>query len=73
MKTLQERINELETPAKFYLQNLYDALAEAIVIPNEMLPVDLRQHKEHEVGTLASDDGHVYGRTCAEVLKMVGE
>ena len=40
MKTLQERIDELETPAKFYLQNLYDALAEAIVIPNEMLPED---------------------------------
>jgi hypothetical protein len=69
MKTLQERINELETPAKFYLQNLYDALAEAIVIPNEMLPVDLRQYKEFDTGSIGSDDGEVYGRTCAELLK----
>jgi hypothetical protein len=69
MKTLQERINELETPAKFYLQNLYDALAEAIVIPNEMLPVDLRQYKEFDTGSIGSDDGEVYGRTCAELMK----
>ena len=69
MKTLQERINELETPAKFYLQNLYDALAEAIVIPNEMLPVDLRQYKEFDTGSIGSDDGQVYGRTCAELMK----
>ena len=69
MKTLQERINELETPAKFYLQNLYDALAEAIVIPNEMLPVDLRQYKEFDTGSVGSDDGQVYGRTCAELMK----
>ena len=69
MKTLQERINELETPAKFYMQNLYDALAEAIVIPNEMLPVDLRQYKEFDTGSIGSDDGEVYGRTCAELLK----
>ena len=69
MKTLQERIDELETPAKFYLQNLYDALAEAIVIPNEMLPVDLRQYKEFDTGSIGSDDGEVYGRTCAELLK----
>ena len=69
MKTLQERINELETPAKFYLQNLYDALAEDIVIPNEMLPVDLRQYKEFDTGSIGSDDGEVYGRTCAELMK----
>ena len=69
MKTLQERIDELETPAKFYLQNLYDALADAIVIPNEMLPVDLRQHKEFESGSIGSEDGQVYGRTCAELMK----
>jgi len=69
MKTLQERIDELETPAKFYLQNLYDALAEAIVIPNEMLPVDLRQYKEFDTGSIGSDDGEVYGRTCAELMK----
>ena len=69
MKTLQERIDELETPAKFYLQNLYDALAEAIVIPNEMLPVDLRQYKEFDTGSVGSDDGQVYGRTCAELMK----
>jgi hypothetical protein len=69
MKTLQERINELETPAKFYMQNLYDALAEAIVIPNEMLPVDLRQYKEFDTGSIGSDDGEVYGRTCAELMK----
>ena len=69
MKTLQERINELETPDKFYLQNLYDALAEAIVIPNEMLPVDLRQYKEFDTGSIGSEDGQVYGRTCAELMK----
>ena len=69
MKTLQERINELETPAKFYLQNMYDALAEAIVIPNEMLPVDLRQYKEFDTGSIGSEDGQVYGRTCAELMK----
>ena len=69
MKTLQERINELETPARFYLQNLYDALADAIVIPNEMLPVDLRQYKEFESGSIGSDDGQVYGRTCADLMK----
>ena len=69
MKTLQERIDELETPAKFYLQNLYDALADAIVIPNEMLPVDLRQYKEFDTGSVGSDDGQVYGRTCADLMK----
>jgi hypothetical protein len=69
MKTLQERINELETPAKFYLQNLYDALAEAIVIPNEMLPEEYRQYKEFDTGSIGSDDGQVYGRTCAELMK----
>jgi len=69
MKTLQERIDELETPAKFYLQNLYDALAEAIVIPNEMLPEDCRQYKEFDTGSIGSEDGQVYGRTCAELLK----
>ena len=70
MKTLQERIDELETPAKFYLQNLYDALAEAIVIPNEMLPEEYRQYKKFDTGSIGSEDGQVYGRTCAELMNL---
>ena len=67
-KTQQERINELQTPAKYYLQNLYDALADAIVINNDALPEHLRQYKEWDFD---ANGDRVYGSTVAEINRRL--
>ena len=69
--TIQEQIDQVESPvARELLQGLHDAFAEAIVIPNHLLPEEYRQIKEFDVGSVGSPDGKVYGRTAAQVLKL---
>ena len=43
--TLTEQIDDLKTPAKGLLRNLYDAWADALIIPNELLPQRMRSQK----------------------------
>jgi hypothetical protein len=69
MDTLQDKINALETPAKMYLQNLYDALADAIVIRNDALPDEYQQTNQFENGGVVGC-GKFYGRTIAEIEKI---
>jgi hypothetical protein len=52
--TLTEQISALQTPAKHLLQGLYDAFADAIVIPNSYLPERLHSKR---------------GRTVADLMK----
>jgi hypothetical protein len=53
--------------------------ADAIVIPNEMLPADMRQTKEWEMGTVGGEDEatyedkKVFGRTASELQNIVAE
>ena len=72
-KTQQERINELQTPAKYYLQNLYDALADAMIISNDILPEHLQSHKEFETGDIHNLDGHFYGTSVADINKRLNK
>jgi hypothetical protein len=53
-------IDELRT-------DLGRAFAEAIVIPNAMLPEAYQNHKEFEVGNLRDLDGHVCGPSIAQI------
>ena len=68
--TLQDKINALETPAKMYLQNLYDAFADALIISNDILPKEYQQHKEFENGSVA-EEGKFYGNSIANINAIV--
>ena len=48
-----DQINSLKTPAKYYLADLYHAIADMIEVPNSLLPEKLRGKT---------------GRSCAELM-----
>lgn len=52
-KPLIGQINSLKTPAKYFLADLYHAVADLIEIPNSLLPEKLRGET---------------GRSCAELM-----
>ena len=71
---LKQRIDTMRpgpTVARSLMLGLYDALADALVIPNELLPPKMRQTKQFDIGTLGSFDGKTYGRTVKEIEKMI--
>jgi hypothetical protein len=64
---LQDQINAVQSPvARELLQGLHDALCDAIMIPNELLPEEFHNNKNWEQGNRKLK---VYGPTVAQINK----
>ena len=53
--TTQERIDACHPNVRPYFERLRDALADAIVIPNNLLPENLRQYHQYDSGKIGPD------------------
>jgi len=72
--TIQERINGMEFESnRELMQGFYDALKQAIVIPNSCLPERMHEHKSFEVGSVGCEDGKVYGKTIDRIEKILAK
>ena len=70
--TQQEKIDAMEFENnRELMQGLLDAWKNTLVIPNAYLPERMHEHKSFEVGSLANDDGKVYGKTVARIEKIL--
>lgn len=67
---LIDEIRKLKTPAREYLENLYNDLADAIWIPNSMLPEHLHGKNEYQVGGVVSNE-KIYGKTPKQILSKI--
>lgn len=69
---LIDQINALQTPAKHLLKDLYDALADAIWIPNSVLPPSFHGKSEYQLDGTASS-GKIYGKSVAQIENLLRE
>lgn len=71
---IQDKINAMEfANNRELVQGLYDALKQAIVIPNSCLPERMHEHKSFEVGSVGCEDGKVYGKTIDRIEKILAK
>ena len=72
--TIQDQINAMEfANNRELMQGFYDALKQAIVIPNSCLPERMHEHKSFEVGSVGCEDGKVYGKTIDRIEKILAK
>jgi hypothetical protein len=69
---LIDQINALQTPAKQMLLGLYNDLADAIWIPNSVLPPSFHGRAEYQLDGVASA-GKIYGKSVKQIENLLRE